>query len=100
MFNNFQEKGKQLARQNFVQQNLGGLEREVRDKTLGYIMAGLGFVAGLAWNDAIKTAIEALFPLQRDSMWVKFLYAAVITLVVVAGSLILARFMGKKDDHS
>ncbi len=85
MLEHFQEKSKQL-------------EREVRDKTLGYIMAGLGFVAGLAWNDAIKTAIEALFPLQRDSMWVKFLYAAVITLVVVAGSLLLARIMGKSDD--
>ena len=85
MFNNFQENGKKL-------------EREVRDKTLGYIMAGLGFVAGLALNDAIKTAIETLFPLQRDFIWAKFLYAAVITLVIVVGSIFLARFMGKKDE--
>lgn len=85
MLETFQERGKKL-------------EREVRDKTLGYIMAGFGFVAGLAWNDAIKTLIETLFPLQRDFIWVKFLYAAVITLVVVFGSVLVARFMEKGDD--
>ena len=86
MLEHFQEKSKKL-------------EREVRDRTLTYIIGGFGFVAGLAWNDAIKTLIEALFPLQRDFIWVKFLYAAVVTLFVVAGSLVLARFMGKGNGN-
>jgi len=31
------------------------IREEVRKKTIGYIVAALGLVAGLAWNDAIKT---------------------------------------------
>ena len=30
----------------------------VRERTMGYIVGALGLVAGLAWNDAIKSLIE------------------------------------------
>ena len=46
------------------------LKKEVRERTLGFITGGLGLVAGLAWNDAIKALIDyhvALFNLQRVS---------------------------------
>jgi uncharacterized membrane protein len=71
-------------------------EREVREKTLGYIITSFGLVAGLAWNDAIKTFIEAFFPLQKDSMKAKFIYAVVITAVVVFISLYVSRFFKKE----
>ena len=35
---------------------------EVKKKTLGYILAVLGLVSGLAWNEAIKAIIE-----QKDA---------------------------------
>lgn len=62
---------------------------EVRQKTIGYVMAGFGFVAGLAWNDAIKSLIEYLFPLDKNNLAVKFLYAGIITVIIalVASSL-------------
>lgn len=60
------------------------LRREIRQKTLTYIAGGLGFVAGLAWNEAIKALIDFLFPaFSSNIIIVKFLYAFFVTLVVV-----------------
>ncbi len=56
---------------------------EVREQTVGYIAGALGLVAGLAWNDAIKGLIEYLIPLPGGGLWAKFIYALIITLVVV-----------------
>lgn len=70
---------------------------EVRQKTAGYIVAGFGVVAGLAWNDAIKTLIESVFPESEDTIVAKFLYALAITVLVAVVSLYVVRFIGKKD---
>ncbi len=63
--------------------------KEVRQQTIGYIMAGFGFVAGLAWNDAIKSSIEYLFPLDKNNLAIKFFYAVIVTVLIalVASSL-------------
>jgi len=65
------------------------IKNELRVKTLGYISGALGFVAGLAWNEAIITMIDNLFPLSKDTATVKFIYAALITVLVV----ILVRYL-------
>lgn len=62
---------------------MSNLKTEVKNKTTTYILAGFGLVAGLAWNEAIKGLIDWLFPLDRGSIWAKFIYAIIITLVVV-----------------
>lgn len=67
------------------------LEKEVREKTLGYIITSFGLVAGLAWNDAIKAFIERFFVEPSNGLKAKFLYAVIMTVVVVAVSLYLAR---------
>lgn len=73
------------------------LGREVREKTVGYIVASLGLVAGLAWNDAIKTTIEYVFPLSLNSVWVKIFYAFLITIIIVLVSKYLVRIAGRKE---
>ena len=55
----------------------------MRSKVLTYIGGGFGFVAGLAWNDAIKELIQYIFPLATDTLMAKFIYAVLITIVVV-----------------
>jgi len=65
------------------------IKNELRGKTLGYISGALGFVAGLAWNEAITTMIDNLFPLSKDTVTVKFIYAALVTVLVV----ILVRYL-------
>ena len=72
-------------------------EQEVREKTFGYIIASFGLVAGLAWNEAIKAMIESFFPLQKDTLKAKFVYAIVITAVVVFVSLYFSKFFNKKE---
>lgn len=59
------------------------INNEVRGRTFGYISAALGLVAGLAWNEAISAMIDAIFPLAKDTVWVKFIYAIIVTVAVV-----------------
>lgn len=65
---------------------------QVKEKTAGYILAALGFVVALAWNDAIKTFIDYLFPLGKsNSMVAKFFYALIVTILIVVATIILTR---------
>ncbi|OGH88800.1 MAG: hypothetical protein A3J93_01785 [Candidatus Magasanikbacteria bacterium RIFOXYC2_FULL_42_28] len=70
---------------------------EVKKKTLGYILAALGLVSGLAWNEAIKAIIEQLFPLEANGIWAKLIYALIITLVAVFISVYLLKLEKKKE---
>ncbi len=74
------------------------IAREIRERTISYVIAAFSFVAGLAWNDAIRTLIDSLFPVNKDSLVVKFLYAILVTIVVVVISMIILRVI-KKDQQ-
>lgn len=67
------------------------LHKEVRKQTIGYIIAALGLVAGLAWNEAIKELIGMIIPLGAGSLIIKFAYAIIITLIVVLASVYLVK---------
>lgn len=64
---------------------------QMRERTVGYITAALGLVAGLAWNDAIRSMIDIVYPMKPNSVIAKFLYAAIITIVVVFAGFYMAR---------
>lgn len=70
----------------------------VKRRVLGYIAAGLGFVAGLAWNDAIKSIIDYLVPDRENSLAAKLLYAVAITLFVSIALIYVERSMDRGDD--
>jgi len=76
-----QEEKKEVER--IIENRVKETSSAVFSRSLTYIMAGLGFVAGLAWNDAIQTLIKTLFPLQTNGILAKFLYATVVTAVIV-----------------
>ena len=63
----------------------------MRTKTVGYITAGLGIVAGLAWNEAIRELIDFLFPNPGNTLVAKFIYAFLLTSVVAGISVLLVR---------
>ena len=69
------------------------LEKELIDRMSGYILGAFGLIAGLAWNDAIKGSIEYLFPLNKDSIPAKFLYAIIMTILVVFVTLYAIRLI-------
>jgi hypothetical protein len=71
---------------------------KAKQQTLTYVTAGLGLVAGLAWNEAIGSMIEYLIPLEKDSIWAKFLYAIIVTVVLVLITDHLARLLRGSAD--
>ncbi len=74
------------------------VSEEVSQKTLGYILTAFGLVAGLAWNEAIKSLIEFLFPFNRDTLLAKFFYAFLMTLVLIIVSVHLANIFGMRNN--
>ncbi len=79
-------------------ENQKNLRQEMREKTIGYILAAFGLIAGLAWNEAIKSFIDLFFPLSGNSIWIKFVYAIIITLGVVLLSFYLIKLTDKKEN--
>lgn len=71
--------------------------REISERTIGYLVAAFGLVAGLAWNEAVKALIEEFVPLQSDAIWAKFAYAFIITVILVFVSVYLVRMVGNKS---
>lgn len=72
------------------------LGNELRERTVGYVLTALGLVAGFAWNEAIKSLIEYVFPAAQNGMVAKFIYAGLITLAVVIVTRYLMRFSGSE----
>ena len=73
------------------------LNEEVRKQVSGYILAGLGVVAGLAWNEAIKALIDHIYPLSGSGLWIKFVYAIVLTVFIVIVSMYIVRNTRKDE---
>ncbi|MDP3772125.1 MAG: DUF5654 family protein [bacterium] len=72
------------------------MDHAIINQTIGYVVAALGLVAGLAWNDAVRSLIEHLFPLATTTVSAKFVYAVLLTLVIALVSIHLVKLQ-KKD---
>ena len=73
------------------------IKKEVQERTVGYILAALGLVAGLAWNEAIKSLIDQFFPFSRDGVFIKFFYAVIVTFIIVLVTVYLVKLVEKKE---
>jgi Family of unknown function (DUF5654) len=63
---------------------------EVLDKLVELVTAAFGLVAALAWNTAIQELFTMIFP-EAGDLIAKFLYAIVVTVVVVLVTIRLGR---------
>lgn len=73
--------------------------KEIKEKTIGYILTALGLVAGLSWNEAIKSLIDGVFP-KSNSIFIKFFYAIVVTVFIVLVTIYLVKFIEKKEEEN
>ncbi len=73
------------------------LRTEIKEKSTGYILTALGLVAGLAWNEAIKSLIDQIFPFNKDGVLIKFIYAIIVTAIIVIAIVYLIRLTKKND---
>ena len=65
-------------------------------KTSHYAIAGLSLVVALSWNDAIKSGIKKIYPVPQDQLSAGFLYAIIITLVLI---LVIWMLPDTKSEH-
>ena len=73
-----------------VEQPQRGFWPRAVDQTILLIIGAFGFVAALAWNDAIKTAL-----LQHASKYGPWVYACVATVLAVFFTIFMGGFVGK-----
>jgi uncharacterized BrkB/YihY/UPF0761 family membrane protein len=86
-------------------QPMEGIQQEIRKtkeefgKTITtLLLGGFGLVAALAWNDAIQTIFNEIFPKESSGHIIgKFFYAITITVIVVIISLQLKKISEKQE---
>jgi len=66
---------------------------EIIERVVTFISAGLTFVAALAWNDAIQSFFKTFLNSGGSSLWAKFGYAFLVTLIFVFVSFQLSRLL-------
>lgn len=74
-----------------ITQEVKDLRVEVLQKMSDLMTAGLGLVAALAWNEAIKAFFAEFFPAPGNNILALTLYALLITIVVVVITVQLGR---------
>jgi hypothetical protein len=75
-----------------IEEKTGTFQREVRERTVGYVIAAFSFVAGLAWNEAMKALIEYFYPFGNNTIRAKLLYALLVTFLLVFLSVVLVHW--------
>ncbi len=58
------------------------MSKEVLDTVITLMTTAFGLVAALAWNEAIQALFAAILP-QGGDLAAKFLYAVIVTVMVV-----------------
>lgn len=75
------------------------IKKEIKQRVTGYITAAFGLVAALAWNEAIKSLIEYFFPMDKNTILAKFIYAGLMTLVLVIIAVYLVRLLKGPEEE-
>ncbi|HOX60627.1 MAG TPA: DUF5654 family protein [Candidatus Magasanikbacteria bacterium] len=75
------------------------IKAEVRRQILSYMVGAFGMIAGLAWNEAIKSLIEYIFPMSRNTWLAKLVYAVIITIIIVTVTILVTKFFSKKNSE-
>jgi len=70
------------------------LRVQVLETIAALMTAAFGFVAALAWNDAIQTTIKQYIGTGSD-LPAKYIYAVIVTIIAVVMGLVIARAIGK-----
>lgn len=76
------------------------ISKEVLDKMITLLLGGFGFVAALAWNDAVQSLFNEFLPAKGAGVAMKFLYAAIITVIITLISLRLSRYAKNEKDKA
>ena len=85
---------KQQKRKMIINHEVSKFTKAFRENFITLIVSALGLVAALSWNDAIKSAINTLFPSNSDLIY-KFYMAVAVTIIAVVITYFLSRIRKK-----
>jgi cytoskeletal protein RodZ len=85
---------KQQKRSLIINHEVSKFTKAFRENFITLIISALGLVSALSWNDAIKSAINTLFPTASDLIY-KFYVAVVVTIISVVITYFLSRVKSK-----
>ena len=72
------------------------MRREFKKKMVSYVLAALGLIASLSWNDTLKAFFGQLFSNHKDTLLGNLIYSILVTLIAVVNSIYLSHLF--KDD--
>ena len=70
------------------------LKLEILEKLATLVTAALGFVAALAWNEAVKKLFEIAFG-KQSNLLAMIIYAIIVTIIVVFLTVYIGRAVNK-----
>ncbi len=85
---------KQQKRKMIINHEVSKFTKAFRENFITLIVSALGLVSALSWNDAIKSAINTLFPSNSDLIY-KFYVAIAVTIIAVIITYFLSRIRRK-----
>jgi len=81
-----------------TEQQKKSLTVEILEQMSKLATTGFGLVAALAWNDAIQNLFKALFPQPGGEIYARFIYAILITAIIVIVTLKLGDLVNKAKE--
>ncbi len=81
-----------------LEEEARSIRNEVRERTFTLILAAFGLVAGLAWNSAVTSLIQYLFPFTAGSIIAKFAYALLMTAILAMMAYGLQKLQKTNDN--
>ena len=74
--------------------------KKILAETLTMMTSAFALVAALAWNEAIKSLIEDLVPKEGNNILSLFIYALVVTVLVVIITSRLAKLKVRLEEQA
>jgi ABC-type uncharacterized transport system fused permease/ATPase subunit len=74
----------------------GDLRISVVQAIASLMTAAFGLLAALAWNEAIRAAVQQFFT-AGDALLGLFIYAIIVTIIAVIAIVLIGRAMGKMN---
>ncbi|PIS40826.1 MAG: hypothetical protein COT26_01290 [Candidatus Kerfeldbacteria bacterium CG08_land_8_20_14_0_20_43_14] len=75
------------------------IHKKITEQIRALITGALGLVAALAWNEAVKALFEKIFG-TASGLIAKFLYAIIVTAVVVWVVNKLSKLAAQEEEES
>lgn len=63
---------------------------------LTLFIASMGLISILAWNDAVKLLFETMYPISKDGLLLRFIYAIIVTIITIIFTAILTSISYEK----